>query len=300
MVFQRPTTGSAAAAVIEARARSGRARPASRVLRMFSSRMQMACRMRRAWPLMPASAPVRLTGCGRCVAPPGGSQAARILVPWRAQPISSRSPAPPGAGPAWRDLHMTAASPLQDILATLEDPAGGGPLGAAVRWDARPGGRGAQVQGTTGFPFSAAWAAQLQARAEAALAAAGQALETFELRPRIAAHAVQGGLAPHPRIRNVVAVGSGKGGVGKSTTAVNLALALQRLGARVGVLDADVYGPSVPAMLGLSGRPESPDGKSIEPMRAFGIEAMSIGLLVEQDTPMIWRGPMATSALMQL
>ena len=195
---------------------------------------------------------------------------------------------------------MTAASPLQDILATLEDPAGGGPLGAAVRWDARPGGRGAQVQGTTGFPFSAAWAAQLQARAEAALAAAGQALETFELRPRIAAHAVQGGLAPHPRIRNVVAVGSGKGGVGKSTTAVNLALALQRLGARVGVLDADVYGPSVPAMLGLSGRPESPDGKSIEPMRAFGIEAMSIGLLVEQDTPMIWRGPMATSALMQL
>ena len=117
---------------------------------------------------------------------------------------------------------------------------------------------------------------------------------------KIASHAVQPGLFPHPRIRNVIAVGSGKGGVGKSTTAVNLALALQRLGARVGVLDADVYGPSVPAMLGLSGRPESPDDKSIEPMRAFGIEAMSIGLLVDQDTPMIWRGPMATSALTQL
>ncbi|MCR6684932.1 iron-sulfur cluster carrier protein ApbC [Pseudoxanthomonas sp.] len=117
---------------------------------------------------------------------------------------------------------------------------------------------------------------------------------------KIASHAVQPGLFPHPGIRNVVAVGSGKGGVGKSTTAVNLALALQRLGARVGVLDADVYGPSVPAMLGLSGRPESPDNKSIEPMRAFGIEAMSIGLLVDQDTPMIWRGPMATSALTQL
>ena len=117
---------------------------------------------------------------------------------------------------------------------------------------------------------------------------------------KIASHAVQPGLFPHPGIRNVVAVGSGKGGVGKSTTAVNLALALQRLGARVGVLDADVYGPSVPAMLGLSGRPESPDDKSIEPMRAFGIEAMSIGLLVDQDTPMIWRGPMATSALTQL
>jgi len=118
--------------------------------------------------------------------------------------------------------------------------------------------------------------------------------------PRIAAHRVQKGLSPHPRIRNVIAVGSGKGGVGKSTTAVNLAVALQRLGARVGVLDADIYGPSVPAMLGLSGRPESPDNKSIEPMRAFGVETMSIGFLVEQDSPMIWRGPMATSALTQL
>ena len=116
----------------------------------------------------------------------------------------------------------------------------------------------------------------------------------------IAAHAVQGGLSPLPRIRNILAVGSGKGGVGKSTTAVNLALALAADGARVGVLDADVYGPSIPMMLGLSGRPDSPDGKSIEPMRAHGIEAMSIGLLVEQDTPMIWRGPMATSALTQL
>lgn len=117
---------------------------------------------------------------------------------------------------------------------------------------------------------------------------------------RVPAHAVQGTLSPNPRIRNVIAVGSGKGGVGKSTTAVNLALALHAEGARVGLLDADVYGPSIPAMLGLSGRPDSPDNKSIEPMRAFGVEAMSIGLLVDQDTPMIWRGPMATSALMQL
>jgi len=110
---------------------------------------------------------------------------------------------------------------------------------------------------------------------------------------------VQKGLSPHPRVRNVIAVGSGKGGVGKSTTAVNLAVALAKLGARVGLLDADIYGPSVPAMLGLSGRPESPDNKSIEPMRAFGVETMSIGYLIEDETPMIWRGPMATSAMTQ-
>ena len=117
---------------------------------------------------------------------------------------------------------------------------------------------------------------------------------------KIPAHRPQGGLSPHPRIRNVIAVASGKGGVGKSTTAVNLALALQRQGARVGVLDADIYGPSIPAMLGISGRPASPDNKTIEPLRAFGVEAMSIGLLIDTDTPMIWRGPMATSALTQL
>ena len=118
--------------------------------------------------------------------------------------------------------------------------------------------------------------------------------------PRLPTHAVQGALSPLDNVRNIIAVGSGKGGVGKSTTAVNLALALAAEGLAVGVLDADVYGPSVPMMLGLSGRPDSPDGKTIEPMRAHGIEAMSIGLLVDQDTPMIWRGPMATSALTQL
>ncbi|KAF1718146.1 iron-sulfur cluster carrier protein ApbC [Pseudoxanthomonas yeongjuensis] len=120
------------------------------------------------------------------------------------------------------------------------------------------------------------------------------------MKQRISAHAVQTGLSPSPRVKNVIAIGSGKGGVGKSTTAVNLALALHAEGAKVGILDADVYGPSIPAMLGLSGKPESPDNKSIEPMRAFGVEAMSIGFLVDADTPMIWRGPMATSALTQL
>ena len=118
--------------------------------------------------------------------------------------------------------------------------------------------------------------------------------------PRLSTHAVQGELSPLANVRNIVAVGSGKGGVGKSTTAVNLALALVAEGYRVGVLDADVYGPSIPLMLGLSGRPDSPDGKRIQPMAAHGLQAMSIGLMVEADTPMIWRGPMATSALTQL
>jgi ATP-binding protein involved in chromosome partitioning len=117
---------------------------------------------------------------------------------------------------------------------------------------------------------------------------------------RLPVHAVQPNVSPLPRVRNIIAIGSGKGGVGKSTTAVNLALALADMGLRVGVLDADIYGPSVPTMLGLSGKPESPDGKSIVPMRAHGVQTMSIGFLVEQDTPMIWRGPMATSALTQL
>ncbi|MFC3549766.1 iron-sulfur cluster carrier protein ApbC [Lysobacter cavernae] len=140
----------------------------------------------------------------------------------------------------------------------------------------------------------------LQAEVARIVEAEGGTLARLDIQQRITSHAVQPNLSPLPSVRNLIAIGSGKGGVGKSTTAVNLALALAADGARVGVLDADIYGPSIPTMLGLSGRPDSPDGKTIEPMRAHGIEAMSIGLLVEQDTPMIWRGPMATSALTQL
>lgn len=114
------------------------------------------------------------------------------------------------------------------------------------------------------------------------------------------AHAPQRDLKPHPAVRNVIAVGSGKGGVGKSTTAVNLAAALMQEGLKVGVLDADIYGPSIPLMLGIRGKPDSPDGKGFAPLTGHGLEAMSIGFLVDEDAPMIWRGPMATSALMQL
>jgi ATP-binding protein involved in chromosome partitioning len=117
---------------------------------------------------------------------------------------------------------------------------------------------------------------------------------------KILAHAVQRGVQLLPTIKNVIAVASGKGGVGKSTTAVNLALALASEGAKVGILDADVYGPSLPMMMGIEGRPESTDGKSMEPLENFGVQVMSIGFLVDTDNPMIWRGPMATQALEQL
>jgi ATP-binding protein involved in chromosome partitioning len=118
---------------------------------------------------------------------------------------------------------------------------------------------------------------------------------------KIASHAVQGGVTMVPGVRNIVAVASGKGGVGKSTVAVNLALALAAEGASVGVLDADIYGPSQPLMLGLQGqRPQTSDGKSLEPMLSHGIQAMSIGFLIDMDQPMVWRGPMVTQALEQL
>src|SRR5579859_1656730 len=117
---------------------------------------------------------------------------------------------------------------------------------------------------------------------------------------KIVSHSVQRGVKLVPGIKNIIAVASGKGGVGKSTTAVNLALALAAEGATVGMLDADIYGPSQPIMLGLSGKPLSPDGKSIEPMMNYGVQAMSIGLLIDVDTPMVWRGPMVTQALEQL
>ena len=117
---------------------------------------------------------------------------------------------------------------------------------------------------------------------------------------KIVSHAVQRGVKLVPNIKNIIAVASGKGGVGKSTVAVNLALGLAAEGASVAVLDADIYGPSQPTMLGIRGRPESRDGKSLEPMEGHGLQAMSIGFLIDTETPMVWRGPMVTQALEQL
>ncbi|MFZ4062402.1 MAG: iron-sulfur cluster carrier protein ApbC [Polynucleobacter sp.] len=116
----------------------------------------------------------------------------------------------------------------------------------------------------------------------------------------VVSHAVQRGVKLLPGVKNIVAVASGKGGVGKSTTAVNLALALAAEGAQVGILDADIYGPSLPMMLGITGRPESIEENTIEPMEGHGLQASSIGFLIEEDSPMVWRGPMVTSALEQL
>ncbi len=116
----------------------------------------------------------------------------------------------------------------------------------------------------------------------------------------IVAHEVQEGVKPLRGVKNIIAVASGKGGVGKSTMSVNLALALSAEGAKVGVLDADIYGPSQPRMLGISGKPESKDGKTLEPMSGYNVQAMSIGFLVDEESPMIWRGPMVTQALEQL
>jgi ATP-binding protein involved in chromosome partitioning len=133
-----------------------------------------------------------------------------------------------------------------------------------------------------------------------ALKAAGAGTVSVKVSSRVVPHAVQRGVKLIPGIKNIIAVASGKGGVGKSTTAVNLALALSAEGASVGMLDADIYGPSQPMMLGIAGRPESKDGKSLEPMEGHGIQAISIGFLIDIDTPMVWRGPMVTQALEQL
>jgi ATP-binding protein involved in chromosome partitioning len=134
----------------------------------------------------------------------------------------------------------------------------------------------------------------------AALAVDGVTDVAINITTKVVSHAVQRGVQLLPNVKNIIAVASGKGGVGKSTTAVNLALALAAEGATVGLLDADIYGPSIPMMMGVTGKPESLDGKNIEPLENHGIQVLSIGFLVEPDQAMIWRGPMATQALDQL
>jgi ATP-binding protein involved in chromosome partitioning len=182
---------------------------------------------------------------------------------------------------------------LPDLYGTL------GEAGAALATTITGGTVSLRV--TLGFPAGGMKESLEREVAAAVRAATGAETVTVEVGWAIVPRAPQGNLAPMPGVRNVIAVASGKGGVGKSTTAVNLALALAREGAKVGILDADVYGPSQPRMLGLSGsQPESTDGKTIEPLRAHGIEVMSIGFMVSEETPVIWRGPMVTQAINQI
>lgn len=195
----------------------------------------------------------------------------------------------------------TAEQRLRARLEELVLPQTGKALGArGSRFTIERGEGGLEVAVRVGFP-----AERSRGTIEAALAehcrGAVEEPVNFRVEWEVETHAVQHGLKPIPGVKNVIAVASGKGGVGKSTISVNLALALAAEGARVGILDADIYGPSQPRMLGLIGqRPESRDGKTLEPLSAHGVQAMSIGFLVDERQPMAWRGPMVTSALNQL
>ncbi len=192
---------------------------------------------------------------------------------------------------------------LVDVRAVLEqvlDPVTSVSLSSAVK-DAQiqiSAGR-VSIQVVLGYPAASRLEAMRQALLEA-LKAAGMPQAEVTMSSKVIAHAVQPGVALVPGVRNIIAIASGKGGVGKSTTAVNLALALQAEGARVGLLDADIYGPSVPTLLGVSQRPDSADGKTMSPVVGHGIQANSIGFMISEDNPAIWRGPMVTQALEQL
>ena len=155
------------------------------------------------------------------------------------------------------------------------------------------------IQIELGYP-AAGYKETLARQIGAALAGQGIAAGAIDIACKIGSHSVQRGVQRLAAVKNTIAIASGKGGVGKSTTAVNLALALLAEGATAGILDADIYGPSQPRMLGLAGQPDSADGKTVEPKVNYGVQSMSIGYLIEEDTPMIWRGPMVTRALEQL
>jgi ATP-binding protein involved in chromosome partitioning len=193
-------------------------------------------------------------------------------------------------------------SALLAAFQTIADPHGSLDLVAArcVKLVHIEGGR-VEVEVVLGYPAKSLTSALVAQFTQAALGVAGVTQVQVRVVTQVAAHGVQRGVALLPQVKNTIAVASGKGGVGKSTTAVNLALALAQEGASVGLLDADIYGPSMPMMMGLSGqRPQSLDGKTMQPLERYGVQVISMGFLVEQDTAMVWRGPMATQALDQL
>src|SRR3990170_5306686 len=187
---------------------------------------------------------------------------------------------------------------VQSALSKVLDPNTGKDLTKAAR-NVKISGNDVALDIELGYPGKSQQEPIRRQVAEA-LKAGGAGNVSVKVTSKVVSHAVQRGVKLVPGIKNIIAVASGKGGVGKSTTAVNLALALAAEGASVGILDADIYGPSQPMMLGITGRPESKDGKSLEPMEGHGLQAISIGFLIDMDTPMVWRGPMVTQALEQL
>jgi ATP-binding protein involved in chromosome partitioning len=198
-------------------------------------------------------------------------------------------------------MTILTESALLDALKTVVDPNTGRDLVGGKQL------RNLQIEGgdvsfdvELGYPAKSQMPALRSALIAAARSVPGVGNVSVQMSSRIVAHAAQRGVQLLPKVKNIVAVASGKGGVGKSTTTVNLALALAAEGASVGILDADIYGPSQPMMMGIEGRPESADGQSMEPMENYGVQVMSIGFLIDADNPMIWRGPMATQALEQL
>ncbi|WP_338848659.1 iron-sulfur cluster carrier protein ApbC [Massilia sp. W12] len=191
---------------------------------------------------------------------------------------------------------------LDDVkaaLSALQDPVAGVALGRAVKSLSLQDGR-AQAVIELSYPAASADAQLRQAVEAFLLQQPGVNEVALTVQSKIVPHGVQRGLKPLPQVKNIIAIASGKGGVGKSTTCVNLALALAALGARVGILDADIYGPSQPMMTGIAGQPESRDGQSMEPMQNYGLQVASIGFLIKPEDAMVWRGPMVTQALQQL
>ena len=191
---------------------------------------------------------------------------------------------------------------IRSLLEGIAEPnMGGNLISAEVVEHIRTDDVGGGTEIAFAFPYPAASAfAQISAEVRAKFAEHQLGEVKFATRTAVHARTVQGGVERLPGVKNIIAVASAKGGVGKSTTAANLALALAREGAVVGVLDADVYGPSLPVMLGVNKRPQGGEDGGIEPLHAHGLQLMSIGFMVEDDQPMVWRGPVATRALVQL
>ena len=201
-----------------------------------------------------------------------------------------------------RSVTVSTETDVNKFLNSIELEAIGRPLdkiGRVLSVSLEDGQVGAKIE--LGIPANSVVDAIRAQIASSLCDRTGASSAEIDISTRITAHSVQGSLKPIPGIKNIIAIASGKGGVGKSTVAVNIALALSGEGASVGILDADIYGPSQPQMLGLSGeQPVSKDGKTMLPLSGHGLQVMSIGFLVNPDQPMVWRGPMVTSALNQL